>query len=178
MPQPPDAFVAFFRNVNQGQRGHPSTSDLLSAFAGAGCTEVVPFQSNGTVVFTDAAHERLLPQVQSALAERTGIEREVFGMSLARIVALVDAHSLEEDAGRRELTLHGGGTIDVHDPSVVREAALRRCRLVTAGEGWTVATNERDRESNATPVVERLTGGPATSRGFPTLIRLVDRFAR
>jgi uncharacterized protein (DUF1697 family) len=40
--------VALLRNVNVGQRGHPSTDDLLSAFAAAGATHAVSFQSNGT----------------------------------------------------------------------------------------------------------------------------------
>ena len=172
------AYVAFFRNVNQGQRGQPSTDDLLSAFADAGCTGAASFQSNGTIVFTDASPERVLSRVQAAMTESTGTEREVFGMPLSKIASLVDDHSLAEDAARRELTLHRGGSIDVDDPSVVGAAAHRRCRMIAAGEGWTIASNERDRESNATPVVELLTGGPATSRGLPTLIRLVDRFAR
>ena len=41
-------------------------------------------------------------------------------------------------------------------------------------------SDTRDAESDRSGalLVERLTGGPATSRGFPTLIRLIDRFAR
>ncbi|HWR85528.1 MAG TPA: hypothetical protein VN200_06005 [Rhodoglobus sp.] len=46
--------VAFFRNVNQGQRGHPATAELVSAF---GDVEAVPFRSNGTLVFD--AHDPL-----------------------------------------------------------------------------------------------------------------------
>ena len=41
--------VAFLRNVNQGQRGHPSTADIIAGFADAGCPDVELFQSNGTV---------------------------------------------------------------------------------------------------------------------------------
>jgi uncharacterized protein (DUF1697 family) len=172
--------VAFFRNVNQGQRGHPATSDLLAAFADAGCDDAVTFQSNGTVVFPDAAADRAVQTahaVQDALAARAGVEREIFVMPLDQVAELVEAHAREPDAARRELTLHGGGILDLSDASVAREAARRRCRRVAAGPGWTIAINERDRESNATPTVERLTSGPATSRGLPTLIRLVDRFA-
>ncbi|MGN8552915.1 UNVERIFIED_CONTAM: DUF1697 domain-containing protein [Microbacterium sp. SLM126] len=169
--------VAFFRNVNQGQRGHPSTSDLLAAFADAGCTDAVAFQSNGTVVFTSHDAAGVLPDVRAALTSRSGVDREVYGMPLPRVAALVDAHAAAPDAVHRELTLHAGGVIDIDDPAAIDEAAHRRCRLVEAGDGWAVTANERDRESNATPVVERLTDRPATSRGLPTLIRLVDRFA-
>ncbi|MCW3493121.1 DUF1697 domain-containing protein [Microbacterium sp. SSM24] len=229
-----NGFVAFFRNVNQGQRGHPTTADLLGALADAGFTEAVTFQSNGTVVFSDAAPSsavtleraardaaadpadpanpgdpavssdsaglrysaaardaaadpadpraavdpRAVSDVRNALNARTGIEREVFVMLLQEIVDIVAAYSLADDAARRELTLHRGGVVDIGDPSVVTEAARRRCRLLACGPGWTLASNERDRESNATPVVEHLTGGPATSRGLSTLVRLVERFAR
>lgn len=170
-------WVGFFRNVNQGQRGHPSTADLLDAFADAGCSDARAFQSNGTVVFTAADGAAVLRDAARALATRFGIEREAFGMPLPRLAAIVDAHSAAVDAQRRELTLHGEGTIEASDPDVVREAAHRRCTIVDSGPGWVVSTNERERESNATPVVERLTGSPATSRGLPTLVRLVDRFA-
>jgi hypothetical protein len=36
--------------------------------------------------------------------------------------------------------------------------------------------NDVDGEGHATPVLERLTGRRATSRGLPTIIRLVARF--
>ena len=98
-------------------------------------------------------------------------------MPLPALARIVDAHAGEPDARRRELTLHAGDLIDPADPDVVREAAHRRCMVVDSGPGWAVLLNERDQESNGTPVIERLTGARATSRGIPTLMRLVDRFA-
>ena len=35
--------VAFLRNVNQGQRGHPSTADIVAGFADAGCHDAEKF---------------------------------------------------------------------------------------------------------------------------------------
>ena len=169
--------VAFFRNVNQGQRGHPSTADLVGAFADAGCPDAVPFQSNGTIVFVATDPETVIADAVVALANRTGLEREGFGMPLPALARIVDAHAGEPDARRRELTLHTGDLIDPADPDVVREATHRRCAVVDSGPGWAVLLNERDHESNGTPVIERLTGARATSRGIPTLMRLVDRFA-
>ena len=170
--------VAFFRNVNQGQRGHPSTADLLAALADAGARDAVAFQSNGTVVFTDAPASGIAGDIGAALLARSGVERDVFVASLDEIAMVVAAHAGAPDAARLEFTLHRGGVLDVDDASVATESAARRCRVIDAGSGWVVSANERDRESNATPVIERLTGAPATSRGLATLIRLVDRFAR
>ena len=36
--------------------------------------------------------------------------------------------------------------------------------------------NDVERQSNGTPVVERITGGPATSRSLATLRKVVERF--
>ncbi|MHC2998143.1 DUF1697 domain-containing protein [Microbacterium sp. HJ5] len=168
--------VAFVRNLNQGQRGHPLTRDLLDAFEDAGCRDPACFQSNGTVVFAADDPGTAVVDAMQALAARSGVERETFAMALEQVAAIVEAHAGAADADRRELTLHAGGIIDRSDPDVVGEAARRRCVIVDAGPGWVVSSNERPRESNATPVVERLTGSPATSRGLPTLVRLIGRF--
>lgn len=165
--------VAFVRNLNQGQRGHVSTADLIAAFVDAGCHDPVPFQSNGTVVF--GGDPALAHDAMDALAARTGVEREVFTIALDELRDIVAAHRDAPDSGRRELTLHGGDAI-VLDAQTEHEAARRRCRVLDSGAGWVVTLNERDRESNATPVIERLTGQPATSRGLPTLTRLIARF--
>lgn len=167
--------VAFFRNVNQGQRGQPSTADLVGAFADAGCPDAVPFQSNGTLVFAATEPDAVIADAVVALTNCTGLEREGLGMPLPALARIVDAHAAEADARRRELTLHTGDLIDPANPDMVRLAAHRRCTVVDSGPGWAVLLNEREQESNGTPVVERLTGAQATSRGIPTLVRLVDR---
>ena len=112
----------------------------------------------------------------AALAARSGVLRDGFAMSVEQLANIVGPYAAAPDASRHEFTLHGGGAIAVADPPVVREATRRRCRIVDAGEGWAMSVNERDRESNATPVVERIVGTPATSRGLPTLLRLLERF--
>lgn len=169
--------IAFLRNVNQGQRGHPSTADILAAFADAGAHDAVAFQANGTIIFTADDPRTAVDDATAALSARSGVQREGFWMPLPDLTQIVEAHTIEPDAARRELTLHGGGRLDPEDPGVVRVASHRRCRIVDTGDGWIVSINERDRESNATPVAERLTGAPATSRGLPTLVRLVDAFS-
>lgn len=169
--------VAFLRNVNQGQRGHPSSADVFASFVDAGAVAPQAFQSNGTVVFDADDPQAVLGGALAHLAARSGLERDGFWMPLARVAEIVDRHATRPDAHRCELTLHGDGVIDPTDPAVIAVARHRRCEIVDAGPGWLVCVNERDAESNATPIAERVTGGPASSRGLPTLVRLVDRFA-
>jgi len=168
--------VGFLRNVNQGQRGQPSTDDVRDAFAEGGATEVVPFQTNGTIVFEADDPALVIERAVGALVVR-GHDRDGFWMPLSQVAEIVDGHAAAADASRRELTLHAGGRIDLDDHAVITEATKRRCVILATGDGWAVTANERDRESNATPAIERIIAAPATSRGLPTLVRLVDRFA-
>lgn len=168
--------VAFLRNVNQGQSGHPSTDDLVSALADAGCPGAMPFQSNGTVVFECDDPDGVADDVVSALASR-GHDRACFVLPLEVLSDIAEPFADAPDVDRTELTLHASVSLDLDDPQVAATAAHRRCRIVAAGEGWTVSVNERPRESNATPVIERLTDAPATSRSLNTVLGLVDRHA-
>ena len=168
--------VAVLRNVNQGQRGHLTTIELRDAFAVAGCGDAVTFQSNGTIVFSSDDPEAVMDRVLAVLTARSGREQEGFAMALSDLIEIVDRHSGPVGTSRAELTLHAGGTLDVTDPALLSEAARRGSQVLDAGDGWIVSLNERLHESNATPIIERVTGRPATSRGMPTLIRLVARF--
>lgn len=147
---------------------------VRDAFAAAGGTEVALFQSNGTVVFRGVDPQRMLDDALGMLAA-LGFDREGFVLSLPAFADIAAAHAGAPDVSRREVTLHGGGVIDTADEAAVREAARRRCRMLDAGGGWVVTVDDRERESNATPTVERLTGGRATSRSMATVQRLLDR---
>ncbi|MFB8145150.1 DUF1697 domain-containing protein [Microbacterium sp. NPDC056003] len=168
--------MAFMRNVNQGQRGHPSTSDILAGFADAGCSDARTFQSNGTIVFESDEPARVVELAAEAIGVRSGVERGIRWIGLTELAAIIDANGSTHDAHRIEFTLHGGGPIDGRSPDVVALAAEHRCSLVDTGPGWAVVRNDVDGEGHATPVLERLTGRRATSRGLPTIIRLVARF--
>ena len=164
------------RNVNQGQRGHPSTDDILAGFADAGCPDAVTFQSNGTVLFDSRSPEEVVDAAAEAIAARSGAEREILWISLSKVVAVVEKHRGAREPRRLEFTLHGGGAIDLDDPDVEAEADRNRCQIVDAGSGWALVRNNVAGEGHATPALESLTGARATSRGLPTLVRLIDRF--
>jgi uncharacterized protein (DUF1697 family) len=164
------------RNVNQGQRGHPSTDDILAGFADAGCRDAVTFQSNGTVLVEADDPDELVDAASAAIAARSGHERDIFWISLDDLTAVAEKHRGVRDPRRFEFTLHGGGTIDIDDRDVVAEAHRHRCEIIDSGRAWALVRNKVEGEGHATPVLERLTGGLATSRGLPTILRLVDRF--
>lgn len=170
--------VAFLRNVNQGQVGHPTTSDIRDAFAAAGHPDAVTFQSNGTVIFESEDPDSVADTVITTLSSRAGIERDCFSIPLADIAEIVDVHAPAPDIAHRELTLHHAGTIDITDEAVRRTAADLECTIIDADDGWIVTLNHRDRGGNGTRIAEVITGDLASSRGLPTLIRLVNRFAR
>ena len=173
----PEVHVAFVRNVNLGQRGHPSADDLLSAFAAAGATDALSFQSNGTIVFTARAAEAdgLAQDAVAALARAAGHEREVFTASLASLRPLVDEHGSAIDTQRRELTLHGGPALESDSVALLEAERRAHCTVLDSAPGWVVTLNLRDRQSNGTPLVEHVLGIPATSRGLPTLVRLLEK---
>lgn len=169
--------VALLRNLNVGQRGHPSTAQILAAFTEVGAADALSFQSNGTVVFTapPGQGESQAHRAVVALARTAGLEREVFTRPLDFLRPIVAAHGSTADAHVRELTLHGGPELEPDDPAVLEAERLARCTVLDAGPGWVVTLNHRERQSNGTPLVERVIGTPATSRGLPTLARLLDK---
>jgi uncharacterized protein (DUF1697 family) len=170
--------VAFMRNVNQGQRGHPATADILAGFADAGCPDIQTFQSNGTIVFDSGEPAVVVAQVAEAIAVRSGYERDILWIPLSQAAAVVDEHGATPEPRRFEFTLHRGAIIDPLDPRVVSRAREHRCAIVDAGRGWALVRNEIEGEGHATPLLESLTRRRATSRGLPTMIRLVSRFSR
>jgi uncharacterized protein (DUF1697 family) len=166
--------VALWRNVNVGQRGHPSAAELLAALAAAGAPDAVSVQSNGTILFSarPAEVDGLVRDAVAALARAAGHARELFAMPLETLQPVVDEHGSALDAHRRELTLHGGGVLPPDAPALLEAERRGRCTVIDAGRGWVVTLNHRDRQSNGTPVVEHVLGVPATSRSFATLARV------
>ena len=170
--------VALLRNVNVGQRESPTTAQILAAFAEAAIADAQTYQSNGTVIFT-AAPERARSMVQdavAALARATGLEREVFTRPLESLRPIVEQHGYTADARVRELTLHDGPALAPDDPAVLDAERLARCTVLDSGAGWAVVLNHREHQGNGTPLVERVIGGPASSRGIPTMTRLLEKF--
>ena len=166
--------VVFLRNVNQGQRGHPSTADILSAFADAGYPDAATYRSNGTVVVNAEIDDEGVADVVAALAVRSGEKRSALRLPMAELSAIV--RRFGDEPARRELTVHAAGAVAADDPRLRSDAERWGCRVLGAGDGWVVSAHDRDEGVSATPALEQLTGMPATSRGLRTIVGLVNRF--
>ena len=167
--------VAFFRNLNQGQRNSPSSAQLIAAFGLVGVPDAVPFQNNGTVLF-DAPDPVACTR---AVVERLAATSPWSDVALVRnaewLIAFMAGLRIDASTFRRtELSLFDESS----SPSDKLPLTGKGCTVVSGGPGFAVTRNDRDRESNATPTLERALGVAVTSRGLPTLSRLVERLAR
>lgn len=164
--------VAFFRNLNLGQRRSPSRDQLLTAMSDAGAVEAASFQVNGTVVFTADDPQGVADEAGRLLVPVSGWDDVVLVRPLAWLASL----RLEEVEGNAELTLFDGP--DDFPEQLPWDAPRGEVTVLDASGAHAVVLNHRERRSGGAPVVERLLGVPATSRGIPTLLRLLDRHDR
>ncbi|KAA9111544.1 GNAT family N-acetyltransferase [Microbacterium rhizomatis] len=180
--------VAFFRNVNQGQRGHPSGTHLGEAMTDAGFLGSEGFRANGIVVGTAVgAPAQLAADTADALAARSGLQRAVFVLAFDEVADIVDAFA-PVDVDRLQPGVADGVAPDevshlefsVFDRRVVVEGVPVRgihCEVIASGHGWAVTRNDHVDRSQGTPTIERLIGSPVTSRGMSTMRGLVRRYS-
>jgi uncharacterized protein (DUF1697 family) len=163
--------VAFFRNLNLGQRGSPSRDQLLAAFADAHATEVSPFQVNGTVVFRASEATRVVDLVCASLS------REVGWLDIAPVRRATWVRELVDHVGdvgdNAEISLYDD-TRDFPEPLPWRPER-GRVTVVRADRMHAVAVNDEPRTSYATPELEGLLGIKVTSRSLSTMRKLAER---
>jgi uncharacterized protein (DUF1697 family) len=165
--------VAFFRNLNVGQRGSPTTAQIVEAFTRAGATDVTSVRSNGTVLFRSTAPARTRDRVCSSLIRHTDWCDVAPVRDAPWVLALAE----------RLRTLEGNAEVAVFDARRDFPQALpwrpegARVTVVEADRRHALAVDDEPRTSYATPVLERLLGVPVTSRGAATLLRVADLLA-
>jgi len=163
--------VAFFRNLNHGQRGSPTRDELVAAFAAAHATEVTPFQSNGTVIFRASEASRVVDLVRATLAERTGWSDAAPVRRASWVRDLVD--HVGDVAEHAEISFYDDHR-DFPEPLPWRPES-GRVTVVQADRLHAVSTNDEPRTSYATPALEALLGISVTSRGLSTMQKLAER---
>ncbi len=179
--------AAFYRAMNLGHRGSPVRAQLEAALVEAGARAVRSFQTNGTVLLDvgGAADDVAAAVVRGAaplLAERSGYTHAALVRSLADVAAAIDgdpfALTRDERTYRETLTfLDGGEPLPVDLPWTDPRDMLD---LLAARRGVVVGVVRGGPGTWADPnsLVERFTGGVATTRTLGTVQRLLAAAAR
>jgi len=164
----PRQHVALFRNLSVGQRGSPTTAQLLEAFTRAGATDLKTVRSNGTVIFRSSSPARTRDQACSWLIRHTDwcdvapVRDARWMLELAERLGGVDGTcEVAVYDGRRDLPV-----------SLPWRPDAGRVTVIAADRRHAIAVNDEPRTSYATPVLERLLGLPVTSRGADTVLRV------
>lgn len=175
--------VAFFRNLNLGQRrSHsPTAPELLDAFARAGVERATNFQTNGTVIFTASGGSEQAREVVRLLGPVCGYSDLVVVRSARWVVelgrrldALVRVRGPIEGG---EVTLFDGGVdpglpLPWTDPATGLEIlALDHRHAVTSWPADAPTGPPTNR------VITDMMGVPVTARGVPTMLRLAARLS-
>lgn len=162
--------VAFFRNLNQGQQGSPSTSQLTDAFLARGASDVRPVRSNGTVCFEGADPDGCLREVVDLLGEVCGWSDVAFARGSAWLAARVAQFPSGAELSQVELSLF--------DEEFELTSALplrgKGCAVVAAGAGYAITINDAPGTSQGTPTLERALATPVTSRSATTIRLLLE----
>jgi uncharacterized protein (DUF1697 family) len=162
--------VAFFRNLNHGQRGSPTRDQLLAAFAAAHATEVTPYQVNGTVIFRASEPTRVVDLVRAMLAE-AGWSDIAPVRRASWVRNLVD--QVGDVGDNAEVSFYDSRS-DFPEPLPWRPSS-GRVTVVQADRLYAVSMNDEPRTSYATPALEAVLGIKVTSRALSTMRRLAER---
>ena len=175
MSSSPATSVAFFRNLNLGQSRSrsPTRPLLLEAFAEAGATSAVSFQTNGTVLFTPGRRspQRLADRAVALLTPVCGYD----DMVVARPVDWLRELDLDDVPVHAEVSF-----IDGPDPfpePLPWEPPRGGLVVIRADGRHAVSVNDLEGSSGATWVLEKRIGVKVTSRGVPTMRRLLAKLS-
>ena len=172
---PPATSVAFFRNMNLGQRrsSSPTRPELLEAFAQAGATSAVSFQTNGTVIFAAGRRspQRLADRAVSLLTPVCGYD----DMVAVRPVEWLHELDLDDVPAPAEVSFFDGP--DAFPEPLPWEAPRGGLVVVSADSRHAVSVNDPEGSSGATWVLEQRLGVKVTSRGVPTMRRLLAKLS-
>ena len=157
MSAAPAESVAFFRNLNLGQRRSrsPTRPELLEAFAKAGATSAVSFQTNGTVIFAAGRRspQRLADKAVSLLTPVCGYD----DMVAVRPVDWLRELDLDEVPAHAEVSFFDGP--DPFPEPLPWEAPRGGLVVIRADSRHAMSVNDPEGSSGATWVLENSPGG-------------------
>ena len=164
--------VAFFRNLNLGQRNSPTRAQLLAAVADAGGAAAWSFQGNGTVVLEAADPQAVADEAATRLTPLCGYD----DVAIVRDLGWLRGLGLEALGGDVELTVFDGPDPFPEPLPWVPERG--DVTVLRADARHALVLNHLARRSAGTRVVEHRLGVRATSRGTGTVLRLLAKQSR
>jgi uncharacterized protein (DUF1697 family) len=176
-------FVAFIRNLNVGQAGFPTRSQLEQAFLVSGARQAVSFQSNGTVVLEldgNIGIPSFTRGVTQQLRADCGFAQAIFIRELAIVKETVrkDPFASVDCNGFSHKNVsyfdYPGRCEDIFPI----ESPQRDCLIFGAstGEAYSISRDVNGRSGYPTPVLEQVLHVPATTRSWTTIQRLAAKF--
>ncbi len=163
--------VAFFRNLNLGQRrSHsPTRPELLDALERAGAYDATNFQVNGTVIFrSETDPQTLADEAVRLLTPVCGYDDAVIVRPVPWILEL----ELPEAPSAEVSLFDGPDPFPEPLPWIAPGAGVT---VIRADSLHAVCIDDVEQTSGGTWTLERLLGMPVTSRGVPTMTRLQAR---
>jgi uncharacterized protein (DUF1697 family) len=177
-------YAGFFRNLNLGRPNCPDKAQFEQAFLAAGAESALSFLTNGTIVFsagTEAKARKILASACLTLKARCGLTEPAYMRSvayLAELVALDPFASVEEGSvyERCVTFLRPASDAQLALPLESRRRDVEVLRL-TDGEALSVSRKIGNTPGSPNAFLEKLTGYPATTRNWNTVVRLVQKHA-
>ena len=160
--------VAFFRNLNQGQRGQVTTAQLVDALVSSGAVGVRPVRGNGTVIFDTEDAETCLAAALEQLARASAWRDVAFARDADWLAERAGEFPAHTDPSMLELSLFDGVL------AAPLPHAGKGCTVIRAADGYAITVNDRPGTSQATPTLERALGTPVTSRAATTVRLVLD----
>ena len=170
--------VAFFRNLNLGQRrSHsPTRPELLDALLRAGATDAVNFQVNGTIIIDADADGDGAGDAQALANEAVRLLTPVCGyddLVVVRPAAWVLDLDLDAITQPAEVSFFDGP--DPFPEPLPWRSSEGGLTVIRADALHALSLDDVEQTSGATWTLERLLGMRVTSRGVPTMLRLQGR---
>lgn len=170
-------YVAIFRDLNLGQHGSPSSSELLEAFGGP---EVATnFQTNGTVVFETTDLESTKNLVKTRLTESGYLQS--FSVLTLEEMAEFSVQAPQVDPAENVYRVMASFFEAPEEPTLTlplrSKNNLVEVRSISSNHAWSLIWKPKSSVGNVTGLLEEHLGVPVTSLTASTVGRLVKKFS-
>lgn len=170
-------YVALFRNLNLGQKGSPSSNELLEAFDGP--DSAANFQTNGTVVFESTDLESTKNIVKTRLANSGFLQS--FSVLTFEEMAEFSAQAPQVDPAENVYHVMASFFEAPEEPTLTlplrSKNNLVEVRSISRNHAWSLIWKPKSSVGNVTGLLEEHLGVPVTSRTANTVERLVKKFS-